>query len=148
MRISVLCGTIRILVFASDREWNYNNYGESNWNKSKKINLFKVKVSSYKSDSVVFDKPELFNNLLLSDDHVGPLAFNGLNEAVFSEVNKSKSKKSKVKSLNPQLYIIAINGKKITNKEKLNLIDPNYAYSQPTFSADGMKLFFVSNFTL
>ena len=133
------------LVFASDREWNYNNYGESNWNKSKKINLFKVKVSSYKSDSVVFEKPELFNNHLLSDDHVGPLAFNGLNEAVFSEVNKRKSKKSKIKSLNPQLYIIAINGKKITNKEKLNFVDPNYAYSQPTFSADGLKLFFVSN---
>ena len=25
------------LVFASDREWDYNNYGESNWNKSKKM---------------------------------------------------------------------------------------------------------------
>ena len=133
------------LILSSDREWDYINYGESNWENNKKINLFKVKVNSFKSDSVVFEKPELFNNLLIGDHHVGPIAFNGLNEAVLSEVNTKKYRKLKIRPINPQLYILSIQGKNITHKEKLSFVDPNYAYSQPTFSFDGEKLYFVSN---
>jgi outer membrane protein OmpA-like peptidoglycan-associated protein len=133
------------LIFSSDREWDYNNYGESNWENDKNINLFKVKVNSFKIDSVVFEKPELFNVFLIGEDHVGPIAFNGLDEAVFSEVTTIKNRKLKIKPINPQLYIISIKGKKITNKEQLSFVDANYAYSQPTFSADGKQLYFVSN---
>ena len=81
------------LIFSSDREWDYNNYGESNWENNKNINLFKVKVNSFKIDSVVFEKPELFNNYLIGENHVGPIAFNGLNEAVLSEVKTLKNRK-------------------------------------------------------
>ena len=133
------------LIFSSDREWDYNNYGESNWENNKNINLFKVKVNSFKIDSVVFEKPELFNNFLIGENHVGPIAFNGLNEAVLSEVKTLKNRKLKIKIRNPQLYIVSIKGKKIIHKEQLSFVDPNYAYSQPTFSADGKKLYFVSN---
>ena len=38
------------LIFASGREWNYNNLGESNWSNNSSINLFKVKVDSYSQD--------------------------------------------------------------------------------------------------
>ena len=133
------------LIFSSDREWDYNNYGESNWDNNKNINLFKVKVNSYKTDSVVFGKPELFNNFLMGDNHVGPITFNGLNEAVLSEVNSKKNRKLKIRTLNPQLYIISIQEKKITHKKKLNFVDPNYAYSHPSFSPDGKFIYFVSN---
>ena len=83
------------LIFASDREWNYNNLGESNWSNNSTINLFKVKVDSYSQDSVVFKKPVLFNQLLIGSNHVGPIAFHGLNEAILSKVSKKKHKKLK-----------------------------------------------------
>lgn len=129
------------LIFSSDREWDYNNFGETNWSKNKKINLFKVQVKSYKEDSVVFKKPELYNNLLVGNDHVGPIDFFGKNEAVISQVDFRKSKKK----ANPQLYLLSIEGRRIKKKEKFEFSDPNFSYSQPTFSADGQKIYFVSN---
>lgn len=129
------------LIFSSDREWDYNNFGESNWSKNKKVNLFKVEVKSYKDDSVVFKKAEVYNNLLIGNDHVGPIAFYGDNQAVISQVDKRKSKKQ----ANPQLYFLEIEGKKVKNKYKLGFVDVNYAYTQPTFSSDGNKIYFVSN---
>ena len=105
------------LIFSSDREWDYNNFGETNWSKNKKINLFKVQVKSYKEDSVVFKKPELYNNLLDGKDHVGPIDFFGKNEAVISQVDFPKSKKK----ANPQLYLLSIEGRRIKKKEKFEL---------------------------
>ena len=134
------------LIFASDREWNYNNLGESNWSNNSTINLFKVKVDSYSQDSVVFKKPVLFNQLLIGSNHVGPIAFNGLNEAILSKVSKKKHKKLKLSTLNPQLYYLKFDGKKILKEEKLAFSDPNFSYSQPSFSADGNQVFFVSDY--
>ena len=134
------------LIFASDREWNYNNLGESNWSNNSTINLFKVKVDSYSKDSVVFKKPVLFNQLLIGSNHVGPIAFHGLNEAILSKVSKKKHKKLKLSTLNPQLYYLKFDGKKILKEEKLAFSDPNFSYSQPSFSADGNQVFFVSDY--
>ena len=134
------------LIFASDREWNYNNLGESNWSNNSTINLFKVKVDSYSQDSVVFKKPVLFNQLLIGSNHVGPIAFHGLNEAILSKVSKKKHKKLKLSTLNPQLYYLKFDGKKILKEEKLAFSDPNFSYSQPSFSADGNQVFFVSDY--
>ena len=132
------------LVFASDREWDYNTLGEANWDHIKNINLFKVEVKSYQSDSVVFNHPKIFNRLLISDAHVGPIAFNSDgSEAVFSEVVKKSSKRAKI--YNPQLFSIQILDGRILKKEKLGFSDLQYSYSQPTYSPDGQSIYFVSN---
>jgi outer membrane protein OmpA-like peptidoglycan-associated protein len=132
------------LVFASDREWDYNTLGEANWDHIKNINLFKVEVKSYQSDSVVFNHPKIFNRLLISDAHVGPIAFNSDgSEAIFSEVVKKASKRAK--TYKPQLFSIQILDGRIFKKEKLGFSDLQYSYSQPTYSADGQSIYFVSN---
>ena len=132
------------LVFASDREWDYNTFGEANWDHIKNINLFKVDIKSYRNDSVVFNHPKVFNRLLISDDHVGPIAFNNDGtEAIFSEVNKKAFKK--IKSFAPQLYLIQIIDGRILHKEKLSFSEMEYSYSQPAYSPDGNQIYFVSN---
>ena len=132
------------LVFASDREWDYNTLGEGNWDHIKNINLFKVDVKSYRSDSVVFNHPKIFNRLLISDAHVGPIAFNNDGtEAIFSEVVIKESRK--LKYYKPQLYSVQIIDGRILQKEKLTFSNNEYSYSQPTYSANGNEIYFVSD---
>ena len=134
------------LIFSSDREWNNNLLGESNWDHIKHINLFKARVKSYINDSIVFLTPKIYSRLLISDAHVGPICFNrDGSEAIFSEVSRRAHRKQGTKIYTTQLYSIQIIEDKLHGKRKLDFIDINYSYSQPTYSPDGNRIYFVSN---
>ena len=134
------------LVFCSDREWNKNTFGESDWHETKHYNIFKSKVNFYSIDSINFEKIKVFNHFLVTHLNVGPISFNKeYSEAVYVE-NEYLSKKNRTdQTLHVQLYSLKIQNGKIKEKEKLNFCKSKYNYSHPTLSADGNLLVFTSN---
>ncbi len=133
-------------VFVSDREYDFKTLGEGNWKKTKHLNIFKADFENIFNDSVVLEKIGLFDELLLKDDHVGPIVFNKEGtEAIVSIVTHKETKMLSKAIATPQLYI----AKKENNKWKtLELLPFNVAkqsFAQPAWSPDGKKLYFAWN---
>lgn len=134
------------LVFASDREFDLHSMGEGNWSKVKYINLFATTVESRANDSIVFKKAKLFDENLLSDDHVGPVCFSADGkEAIFSQVSHKKQKVFGKVQYRPNLYSAKLVDGKWKEIEKLSFVKVNYSYSHPVLTSDGKKLYFASD---
>ena len=134
------------LLFCSNREWNKNTFGESDWHDTKHYNIFKSVINFNSVDSVEFEKIKVFNHFLVTHLNVGPISFNNdYSEAIYVE-NEYVSKKNRTdKFLHVQLYSLKIIDGKLKDKEKLNFCKSKYNYSHPTLSSDGKLLVFTSN---
>ena len=64
------------LLFCSNREWNKNTFGESDWHDTKHYNIFKSVINFNSVDSVEFEKIKVFNHFLVTHLNVGPISFN------------------------------------------------------------------------
>ena len=74
------------LVFCSNREWNKNTFGESDWHETKHYNIFKSSINFNSVDSVGFEKIKVFNHFLVTHLNVGPISFNQkFSEAIYVE---------------------------------------------------------------
>ncbi len=134
------------IIFASDREYNFNSFGEGNWEHSKHINLFRAEFKNNTNDSMVFNKVKIFDHTFLSDDHVGPICFNqDGTEAIFSQVSHRKQPVFGKVKYRPQLYSAKLVNGKWKEVEKLPFVKVNYSYAQPALSTDGKKLYFASD---
>lgn len=134
------------LVFCSNREWNKNTFGESDWHETKHFNIFKSTINFTSIDSIEFKKVKVFNQFLVSHLNVGPITFNkDYNEAIYVE-NEYVSKKNRTeRALHLQLYSLKIINGKLKDKEKLSFCKSKYNYSHPSLSSDGKLLVFSSN---
>ena len=63
------------LIFCSDREWNKNTYGMSDWHETKHYNMFRSSMNFATIDSVEFEKVKIFNHFLVTHMNVGPITF-------------------------------------------------------------------------
>lgn len=134
------------LVFCSNREWNNNTLGESDWSETGHYNLFKSSISFNGIDSVNFEKVKVFSHFLVSHLNVGPISFNSdYTEAIYVENEFVPKKKRSDKSLHVQLYSVKIENGKLKEKEKLPFCQSKYNYSHPSLSFDGKLLVFASN---
>ena len=74
------------LLFCSNREWNKNTFGESDWHETKHYNIFKSVINFNSIDSVEFEKIKVFNHFLVTHLNVGPISFNSdYSEAIYVE---------------------------------------------------------------
>lgn len=134
------------LVFCSNREWNNNTLGESDWTETGHYNIFKSSISYNGIDSVNFEKVKVFSYFLISHLNVGPISFNNdFSEAIYVENEYLSKKKRSDNSLHVQLYSVQIENGKIKEKEKLPFCQSKYNYSHPSLSSDGKLLVFTSN---
>lgn len=133
-------------VFASDRDYNLNIIGEDNWNKVKHINIFKADFKNNTNDSMVFNKIDVFDNVFVADDHVGPVSFDGEGKtAFFAKINLRKQKVFGRETIRPQLFMAKnVNGK-WEDVQKMPFVRVNYSYSHPFVTSDGQKLYFASD---
>lgn len=133
-------------VFVSDREYDYKTLGEGNWKKTIHINVFKADFEDIFADSIVLEKIKIFDNLLLQDDHVGPLVFNKEGtEAIVTIVSHKTSKTFGKDIATPQLYIAKQEEGKWKSLEKLPFNIDKQSFAQPAWSPDGKKLYFSWN---
>ena len=134
------------LVFCSNREWNKNTFGESDWHETNHYNIFRSSINFTSIDSVEFDKIKVFNHFLISHLNVGPITFNGdYTEAIYVENEYVNKKRRNDQSLHVQLYSLKIESGKLKDKEKLSFCESKYNYSHPTLSSNGKVLVFTSN---
>ncbi len=134
------------LVFCSNREWNNNTLGESDWSETGHYNIFKSSISFNGIDSVNFDKVKVFSYFLVSHLNVGPISFNNdYTEAIYVENEFVSKKRRSDKTLHVQLYSVKIENGKLKEKEKLSFCQSKYNYSHPSLSSDGRLLVFASN---
>lgn len=133
-------------VFVSDREYDLKTLGEGNWEKTIHVNVFKADFKNIFSDSVVLEKVKLFDNLLVKDDHVGPIVFNKEGtEAIVTIVTHKESKAFSKSTATPQLYIAKQVEGKWKSLELLPFNDSKQSFAQPAWSVDGTKLYFALN---
>ncbi|MFZ5551626.1 MAG: OmpA family protein [Bacteroidota bacterium] len=131
------------LIFASDRDFDYLNWGENRWSKNKFLNVFQVEILNKQTDSVVFGKTSLFDDQLMHINHTGPLCVSpDGNEIYFTQVDKTKHTTNK-----PQLYVMKKNGTKWSEKQKLPFCVKENSFAHPALSSDGKLLFFASDKT-
>ena len=135
------------LVFCSNREWNKNTYGMSDWSETNHYNIFRSSVNFTTVDSVAFEKVKIFNHFLVSHLNVGPITFDkAFKNAVYVENEYvGKNKRNGDNNLNVQLYSLIIEDGKLKDKEKLIFCNSKYNYSHPTLSDDGKLLVFSSD---
>lgn len=126
-------------IFVSDREFDYVQYGESNWKKKKRLNLFKAGFTSPKDDSVYFGKISPYRDRLPDYFHEGPICFHpsGKYAVVTRVVTQRKTNK-------PQLYLLKKEGNKWTKPERLPFCGNDFSYGHACFSDDGKTLYFSS----
>ncbi len=135
-------------VFVSDREYDLKTLGEGNWKKTIHVNVFKADFEDIFADSVVLEKIKIFDNLLLMDDHVGPLVFNADGtEAIVTIVTHKESKTFGKDLATPQLYIAKQIEGKWKTLERLPFNVAKQSFAQPAWSPDGGKLYFSWNKT-
>jgi outer membrane protein OmpA-like peptidoglycan-associated protein len=133
-------------VFVSDREYDFKTLGEGNWKKTIHVNVFKADFEDIFADSMVLEKVKLFDNLLLKDDHVGPLVFNSDGtEAIVTIVTHKASKTFGKDIATPQLYIAKQVEGKWKTLERLPFNVDRQSFAQPAWSPDGKKLYFSWN---
>lgn len=134
------------LVFASDRDYNYNIIGEDNWERVKHINIFKADFKNNTNDSMVFNKIDIFDNIFVDDDHVGPVSFDSEGKtAIFAKINHRKQKIFGIDKFRPQLFMAKNVDGKWKEIQKMPFVRVNYSYSHPYLSTDGKKLYFASD---
>lgn len=143
------------LVFASDREYDFRNLGEDNWEANKYINIFKAQIEYNQADSVVFEKVKIYDRIFMEDDHSGPICFSeDGTTAIFTKVSHRDARKSGFaektglfakSSVKPQLYQAKFKDGKWSEVEKLNFVKVNKTYGHPTLASDGNTLYFVSD---
>jgi hypothetical protein len=133
-------------IFASDRQYDFNIIGEDNWSNTKHVNIFKAEIKNNKSDSVVFAKVKLFDKVFIDDDHSGPICFSQDGKtAIYTKISYRKQKLFKGNAPRPQLYQSELKDDKWGAGEKLNFVKVTNTYGHPSLSADGKKLYFVSD---
>lgn len=130
-----------ILLFTSDRDFDYLNWGENRWKKRKFLNVFSAKIKSLESDSAIVSPAFLYSKELENFNHTGPVAISpDGNLLVFTQVAREKHKLNK-----PQLYYMEKSNGKWGNKQLFSFCDPEFSFGHPAFSADGKRLFFSSD---
>ncbi len=133
-------------IFASDRQYDFNIIGEDNWSHTKHVNIFKAEIKNNTSDSVVFAKVRLFDNVFIDEDHSGPICFSKDGKtAIYTKISYRKQKLFKGNAPRPQLYQTEMKDGKWGPSEKLNFVKVTNTYGHPSLSADGKKLYFVSD---
>lgn len=133
-------------IFASDRQYDFNIIGEDNWSNVKHVNIFKAEIKNNTSDSVVFAKVKLFDNVFIDDDHSGPICFSqDGNTAIYTKITYRKQKLFKGNAPRPQLYQTTLKDGKWEDPEKLSFVKVTNTYGHPSLSADGKRLYFVSD---
>lgn len=129
------------LLFVSDREYDYNTWGEKKWKKRKILNMYKSLAGDNITDSTEFSEAKIFDEKLVYINHTGPLIISAAgDEIIFTRVNKIRGKTNY-----PALYSM----KKVNNKwkqpQKLSFVSDEYIYAHPAFSENGKYLYFASN---
>ena len=133
-------------IFISDREYDLKTLGEGNWKKINHVNIFKADFENIYSDSISLEKIRLFDNLLVKDDHVGPITFNREGtEAIVSIVSHQETKSFGRGIATPQLYIVKQVGGKWKTLELLPFNIAKHSLAQPVWSVDGKTLYFTLN---
>lgn len=133
-------------VFASDREYDLKTIGEGNWRKTKHTNIFKANFQNIFADSIVLEKVDIFDVLLLQNDHVGPITFNKEGtEAIVTIVTHKETKALKKGLATPQLYILKQEKGKWKTLERLPFNVNKQSFAHPSWSPDEKKLYFSWN---
>ena len=134
------------LIFCSDREWNKNTYGMSDWHETKHYNIFRSSVNFTTVDSVEFEKVKIFNHFLVTHMNVGPITFDkDFKNAVYVENEFVKRKFRHDDKMHLQLYSLKIENGKLKDKEKLIFCNSKYNYTHPSLSKSGDLLVFASD---
>ncbi len=129
------------LIFTSNRESNYLDYGMNRWERNAHLSLFRVELGSL-LDSVDFQKVEQLSSRINTRDHTGPLCFTDDGKKAFI-TRVSGGGKSEVKR--PSLFSAQYQDKTWEKVRELDFTDPEHSYAHPTISPDQKKLFFTSD---
>lgn len=130
--------------WASNREFDYVNWGENLWHKKKYYNIFytdAVPDSTAKKGKANFRNDPVFEGY-----HNGPISFSRSGDTIFyTKVLKSPYKSDNKKMFKPQLFMAVNNGGKFDKEKLLPFCLAQYTFAHPCFDPSTNTLYFVSD---
>ncbi len=133
------------LVFSSARGKSRSNKSNNQWTKQAYLNLFSYSLK----DTLGFSFPKEFSKKLSSRLHESTSSFNTEGTVVY--FTRNNITKSKLKKDSLGVSRLRIMRAKLDNESQWSLIEDlpfnndNYSVAHPSLSADGKKLYFVSD---
>ncbi|MBT6514555.1 MAG: OmpA family protein [Crocinitomicaceae bacterium] len=134
------------LVYTSNREYNYNNWGEESWKRNGFFNIYAAEILNTLGDSALLGPSKIFSYKLMTDDHSGPICFtlNGT-EAFLTTVSHEEDKLFGSSLIKPQLYRASLENNKWKLTEKLPFNEANASFGHPCLINEDSVLVFVSD---
>ncbi|MBK9448750.1 MAG: PD40 domain-containing protein [Bacteroidetes bacterium] len=133
------------IVFASSREVGIPVRQSFNWLDTPFLDFF---YTSYKKDSAKWAKPDWIKGEVNTRYHESNFTQqNGESEFFFTRNNYNEKEKGKSDEgiIKLKLYSGRINGLETTEITELDLNSDEYSNTHPSISADGLRLYFVSD---
>ncbi|MFH1321819.1 MAG: OmpA family protein [Bacteroidota bacterium] len=131
------------LVFASEREIDYVNYGENRFEKASYLAIQYSNINTV-DDTFRYSSPRPFSNSINQLNHNGPICFsrNG-NYAIFTRIEYYGKNKENI--YRPRLFSAVKEDKKWKKIKSLNINKEGVSFGHPNLSADGEYLYFSSD---
>ncbi len=134
------------IYFASSREYDQNNFGENNWKKNVRINVFQADVENMDDIyELTFSNVTSFAPIHNQFTHTGPLSFSVTGDTMFYTqvpVNTVHN----LKKHRPQIFmLIRYNGKWSKSPQLLPFNNPLFSYGHPSFDSKTNTLYFSSD---
>jgi len=130
------------LVFVSEREIDYVNYGENRFDNEAYLTIQVSQMEKIK-DTVQYSKTKLLSNRISTLEHSGPITFSADgNYTVFSRVKFYKIGRKRKKI--PQLYSAEKENGTWKNTKLLSFNSSDYSLGHPSLSSNGQYLYFAA----
>lgn len=133
--------------FTSGREYDKFNYGENNWKNAGYLNMFQGDIKGDVGPEMTVKDITVVSNLLMTDNHTGPLCLSATGDTMFFTQVKTVSKKNRKKKekYRPQLYMCVRDGKKWSDPTPMPFNDDNFSFGHPSYDSKRQRLYFASD---
>lgn len=133
--------------FTSSREYDLINFGENNWKKLNRLNVFNAKIKGDISEELKLKSVGLVSQKLMTDNHTGPLCLSVTGDTMFfTQVQNipRKLRKNKQKQ-RPQLFMSIRIGNDWDDPVALPFNDTQFSFGHPYFDSKSKRLYFASD---
>ncbi len=135
--------------FTSAREYDLTNFGENNWKRLNRLNLFEGKIKGDIGQDVKIKNVSLVSQDLMTNSHTGPMCLSITGDTLFyTQVKEIPRKLRKNKSkMRPQLYMLIKEGKSWGKPVEFPFNNTDFSFGHPFYDSKTKRLYFASDMT-
>lgn len=135
--------------FTSSREYDMNNFGENNWKRLNRLNLFQGKIKGDISEEIKIKGVSVISQSFVSASHTGPMCLSVTGDTMFfTQVKAIPRKLSKsTTKMKPQLFMCVKIGNSWDDPVELPFNNTESSFGHPYYDSKSKRLYFASDMT-